>query len=285
VFYRADGKPVLVSIRGDLDVNEIKLKNALKANVVEPMDGRMVDAAGLVAGYASAVGLSDVTVVADASVVEAKNLAAGANEPGMHYVDTNYGRDWDAQVVADVALARAGDACVNCGTPLETRRGMEMGHVFKLGTMYAESIGVHFLDEDGERKPAVMGCYGIGVERLLAAVLEENHDDNGIVWPAEVAPYDVSVVVLNSEQEAVSDAVNELEAALLAAGLSVLIDDREESAGIKFKVADLLGMPLRMTVSPRSLERGGIEVRDRKSGETEVLAVAAAVARAARASS
>jgi prolyl-tRNA synthetase len=285
VFYRADGKPVLVSIRGDLDVNEIKLKNALKANVVEPMDERMVDAAGLVAGYASAVGLSDVTVVADASVVEAKNLAAGANEPGMHYVDTNYGRDWDAQVVADVALARAGDACVNCGTPLETRRGMEMGHVFKLGTMYAESIGVHFLDEDGERKPAVMGCYGIGVERLLAAVLEENHDDNGIVWPAEVAPYDVSVVVLNSEQEAVSDAVNELEAALLAAGLSVLIDDREESAGIKFKDADLLGMPLRMTVSPRSLERGGIEVRDRKSGETEVLAVAAAVARAARASS
>ena len=285
VFYRADGKPVLVSIRGDLDVNEIKLKNALKANVVEPMDERMVDAAGLVAGYASAVGLSDVTVVADASVVEAKNLAAGANEPGMHYVDTNYGRDWDAQVVADVALARAGDACVNCGTPLETRRGMEMGHVFKLGTMYAESIGVHFLDEDGERKPAVMGCYGIGVERLLAAVLEENHDDNGIVWPAEVAPYDVSVVVLNSEQEAVSDAVNELEPALLAAGLSVLIDDREESAGIKFKDADLLGMPLRMTVSPRSLERGGIEVRDRKSGETEVLAVAAAVARAARASS
>lgn len=285
VFYRADGKPVLVSIRGDLDVNEIKLKNALKANVVEPMDERMVDAAGLVPGYASAVGLSDVTVVADASVVEAKNLAAGANEPGMHYVDTNYGRDWDAQVVADVALARAGDACVNCGTPLETRRGMEMGHVFKLGTMYAESIGVHFLDEDGERKPAVMGCYGIGVERLLAAVLEENHDDNGIVWPAEVAPYDVSVVVLNSEQEAVSDAVNELEAALLAAGLSVLIDDREESAGIKFKDADLLGMPLRMTVSPRSLERGGIEVRDRKSGETEVLAVAAAVARAARASS
>jgi prolyl-tRNA synthetase len=285
VFYRADGKPVLVSIRGDLDVNEIKLKNALKANVVEPMDERMVDAAGLVAGYASAVGLRDVTIVADASVVEAKNLAAGANEPGMHYVDTNYGRDWDAQVVADVALARAGDACVNCGTPLETRRGMEMGHVFKLGTMYAESIGVHFLDEDGERKPAVMGCYGIGVERLLAAVLEENHDDNGIVWPAEVAPYDVSVVVLNSEQEAVSDAVNELEAALLAAGLSVLIDDREESAGIKFKDADLLGMPLRMTVSPRSLERGGIEVRDRKSGETEVLAVAAAVARAARASS
>lgn len=281
VFYRADGNPVLVSIRGDLDVNEIKLKNALKANVVEPMDERMAQAAGLVAGYASAVGIAGVTVVADASVVEATNLAAGANEPDMHYMDTNYGRDWDAQVVADVALARTGDACANCGTALETRRGMEMGHVFKLGTMYAESIGVHFRDEDGERKPAVMGCYGIGVERLLAAVLEENHDDGGITWPSEVAPYDVHIVVLSGEQEAVATALADLERGLDGAGLSALIDDREESAGIKFKDADLLGMPLRMTVSPRALERGGVEVRDRKTGETEILGVAEAVARAA----
>lgn len=280
VFYRADGKPVLASIRGDLDVNEIKLKNALKANIVEPMDERMVAAAGLVAGYASPIGLEDVTVVADASVVEAKNLAAGANEPDMHYVDTNYGRDWDASIVADIALARAGDACANCGTPLETRRGMEMGHVFKLGTMYAESIGVHFLDEDGERKPAVMGSYGIGVERLLAAVIEENHDDNGIVWPTEVAPYDVHVVVLTAEHEAVRAALDELEQALQAAGLSVLVDDRDESAGAKFKDADLLGMPVRMTVSPRALERGGIEVRNRRTGETETMSVAAAVLRA-----
>jgi len=282
VFYRADGKPVLVSIRGDLDVNEIKLKNALKANVLEPMDERMVEKAGLVAGSASAVGLHDVTVVADASVVEAKNLVAGANEPDMHYLDTNYGRDWDASVVADIALARAGDACANCGTALQTRRGMEMGHVFKLGTMYSESIGVHFLDEDGERKPAVMGCYGIGVERMLAAVLEANHDDNGIVWPPEVAPYDVHVVVLNADQDSVIAALDELEKALQAADLSVLIDDREESAGIKFKDADLLGIPLRMTVSPRALERGGIEVRDRKTGETEMLSVGAAVERAKR---
>ena len=280
VFYRADRRPVLVSIRGDLEVNEIKLKNALKATVLEPMDDRMVANAGLVAGSASAVGLEDVTVVADTSVVEAKNLVAGANEPDMHYLDTNYGRDWNASVVADVALARAGDACVNCGSHLGTRRGMEMGHVFKLGTMYSESIGVHFLDEEGERKPAVMGSYGIGVERLLAAVLEANHDDNGIMWPAEVAPYDVHIVVLNADQEAVGAALDELERAMQAVGLSVLVDDREESAGIKFKDADLLGMPLRMTVSPRALERGGIEVRERKTGETEMLSIAAAVARA-----
>jgi prolyl-tRNA synthetase len=157
---------------------------------------------------------------------------------------------------------------------------MEMGHVFKLGTMYSESIGVHYLDEAGERKPAVMGCYGIVVERMLAAVIEANHDDNGITWPVEVAPYDVHVVVLNQEQEAVASALNELEDALKAAGLSVLIDDREESAGIKFKDADLLGMPVRMTVSPRALERGGIEVRDRKTGETETIDIDAAVVRA-----
>ena len=277
VFYKADGQPVFVAIRGDLDVNEVKLKNALKAQDVEPMDEPMVKRLGLVAGSASAVGLTGMKIVADPTAVEAANLVAGANEDGFHYLNTNHGRDWKADVVANVALARAGDLCANCGTPLEVRRGMEMGHVFKLGTIYAESIGVQYLDEAGERRPCVMGCYGIGVERMLAAVIEANHDDNGIVWPAGVAPYDAHVVVLNGDQDIVVAALDELEANAAAARLTLLIDDRNDSAGIKFKDADLLGMPARITVSPRALEKGGVEFRNRRTGETTVVPLADAV--------
>ncbi len=271
VFYRVDGKPLFVAIRGDLDVNEIKLKNALKAKVVEPMDEGMVHAAGLVAGSASAVGLKGMQIVADTSAVEATNLVAGANEPGVHYLNTNHGRDWNADLVADIALARRGDACNNCGTALETRRGMEMGHVFKLGTMYSESIGVHYLDDAGERHPAIMGCYGIGVERMLAAVIEANHDDNGIIWPGEVSPYDIHVVALSLDQPVVAETLETLEAMLAQEHLSVLTDDRPDSAGIKFKDADLLGIPIRITVSPRSLEKGGVEVKERRGGAVEVV--------------
>lgn len=280
VFFRVDGNPVFVAIRGDLDVNEVKLKNALKAKDVEPLDEALVKHAGLVAGSAGPVGLEGLVIVADISVTESPNLVAGANEADFHYLNTNYGRDWTASVVADIALARAGDACANCGTALETRRGIEMGHVFKLGTMYSEAIGVNYLDESGERRPVVMGCYGIGVERILAAAIEANHDANGIIWPPEIAPYNVHIVALSLDQEAVATALAELEAALTAAHLSVLIDDRDDSAGIKFKDADLLGIPLRITVSPRALEKGGVEVRPRRTGEMEIIPVAAVVERA-----
>jgi prolyl-tRNA synthetase len=282
VFYRADGKPVFVAIRGDLDVNEVKLKNLLKAKEVEPMDDAMVRALGLVAGSASAVGLEGMPIVADPTAVDAPNLVAGANEADYHFINVNHGRDWQATTVANIALARAGEICANCGGTLTAQRGMEMGHVFKLGTLYSESMGVHFLDENGERSPAVMGCYGIGVERMIAAIIEANHDANGITWPSEVSPYDVHVVVLNQDQEPVARALTELERALAAANLSVLIDDRADSAGIKFKDADLLGIPTRITVSPRALERGGVEVRQRRTGETATVSIEAA-AGAARA--
>lgn len=271
VFYKVDGNPIFVAIRGDLDVNEVKLKNVLKAQEVEPMDEAMAKRYGLVAGSASAIGLLGVRIVADQSAVDAANLAAGANEDGFHFLNSNYGRDWKADLVANIALAREGDACANCGTALEVRRGMEMGHVFKLGTLYSESIGVQYLDESGERHPCVMGCYGIGVERMLAAVIEANHDENGIIWPAALAPFDVHVVVLNADQEIVANALNELESSLEQARLAPLVDDRPDSAGIKFKDADLLGMPVRLTLSPRSLEKGGVECRNRRSGETSIL--------------
>jgi len=277
VFYQADGRPVFVAIRGDLDVNEVKLKNTLKAKDLVPMNEEAVRNAGLVAGYASAIGLPPgILVVADESVVEAPNLVAGANEAGFHFLNTNYGRDWRADIVADIALARAGDGCPRCDGTLETRRGIEMGHVFKLGTVYAESMDVHYLDEHGERRPVVMGCYGIGLERMIAACIEANHDDDGIIWPPDVTPFDAHVVVLNADRAEISEALAALEGAFAAAGLEPLVDDRDESAGIKFKDADLLGMPVRVTLSPRSLQQGGVEVRRRRTAETRVVAIAEA---------
>lgn len=271
IFYQVDGKPVFVSIRGDLDVNEAKLRNALKATDVEPMDDGAVRRHGLVAGSASAVGLSGMLIVADDSAVEAVNLVGGANKADAHLLNTNYERDWKADIVANIALARAGDQCPKCDARLEVQRGIEMGHVFKLGTMYSEAIGVHYLDEAGQRQLAVMGCYGIGVERMLAAVIEAHHDENGIVWPSEVAPFDVHVVVIGGDDAEVSAAVQQVESDIEAAELSVLLDDRDDSPGIKFKDADLLGLPVRITVSPRALKNGGVEFKLRTGGEATIV--------------
>ena len=279
VFYAADGEPVFVAIRGDLEVNETKLRNLLKAVELEAMDDAAVARAGLVAGSASPVGLEGIRVVADESATTAVNLVGGANERDAHLLNLNYGRDWTASVVDDIALAQAGHGCPSCESRLEVRSGIELGHVFKLGTSYAEAMDVRYLDSEGERHHAVMGCYGIGIDRLLAAVLEENHDEDGIIWPATLAPFDVHVVVLGGEKPEVAEALAALESALEAAGLESLVDDRDESPGAKFKDADLLGMPMRLTVSPRALGRGGIELRDRRSGESEIAPLAEVVGR------
>lgn len=271
VFYSADGAPILVAIRGDLEVNEVKLKNALKAVNLEPLDDAMVKAAGLVAGSASAVGLDGVRVIADHSATEAVNLVAGANEPDYHYRNANYGRDWTASLVADIALARAGDACPQCQSALEARRGIELAHVFKLGTMYSEALDVGYLDDQGQKHPCVMGCYGMGVERLLAAIIEANHDENGIAWPREVAPYDVHVVAIKHDEEPMATALAHAEATLAEARFDLLVDDRDESPGVKFKDADLLGVPVRVTISPRALDQGGVEVRPRRGGANEIV--------------
>ena len=271
VFYSVDGEPVFVAIRGDLEVNETKLRNLLKAVELEPMDDGAVARAGLVAGSASPVGLEGMRVVADPSATEAANLVGGANERDAHLLNLNHGRDWTADIVDDIALAEGGHGCPNCEGRLEVRSGMELGHVFKLGTSYAEALDVRYLDGEGERHHAVMGCYGIGIDRLLAAVLEANHDEDGIIWPRTLAPFDVHVVVLGGDKPEVEQALAELEATLEAAGLEALVDDRDESPGAKFKDADLLGMPVRLTVSPRALGRGGIELRERTSGESDVV--------------
>ena len=280
VFYTADGEPLLVAIRGDLEVNETKLRNLLGAAALEPMDDAAVARAGLVAGSAGPVGLEGVRVAADESAVAATALVAGANERGVHLLNLTHGRDWTADVVGDIALARTGAGCPRCAEGrLEARAGMELGHVFKLGARYAETLGVRYLDESGARYHPVMGCYGIGVDRLLAAVIEANHDDDGIVWPATVAPFDAHVVALGGDRPEVAEALAALETALSGAGLDALVDDRDESPGAKFADADLLGMPVRLTVSPRALGRGGVELKPRAGGEAVVVPLEEAVAR------
>ncbi|HLF79820.1 MAG TPA: proline--tRNA ligase [Dehalococcoidia bacterium] len=277
VFYLAEyvdarREPVFVAIRGDLEVNEIKLKNALKALDLHMMSEDEVTNAGLVAGSASPVGLNGIKILADDSVVDAPNLVAGANKPDVHYKNVNQGRDWQADIVTDIALAREGDACGRCGTPFESKRGIEMGHIFKLGTRYTDRMNVRFLDAAGREQTPIMGCYGIGTSRLLQCVIEANHDERGIVWPANLAPYDLHIVGLGLDRPEVASKAEALYDSLRNAGLDVLFDDRlEPTAGVKFNDADLIGLPLRVTVSPRSLEKGAVEVKARAASDIELV--------------
>jgi prolyl-tRNA synthetase len=271
VFYMADGRPVLAAVRGDMDVNQTKLKRAIGAVELHYMAEDEVARAGLVAGSASAVGLEGTIVVADDLLLQERNLVAGANRPDYHLLNVNYGRDWQADVVADIALAGHGHPCPQCGEPLELRRGVELGQVFKLGTHYSEKMGATFLDRDGQRRPAIMGCYGIGIDRLLAVVVEANHDKDGIIWPRELAPYRGHLVAIAVDRPEVREVAEEIYRRLKAAGLEPLYDDREETPGVKLKDADLLGMPLRITVSPRTLERGAAELKLRSSPETRLV--------------
>jgi prolyl-tRNA synthetase len=270
-------QPVFVAIRGDMDVNEAKLRKALGATDLVYMDEAAVQKAGFVAGSAGAIGLTGVRIVADDLVTQERNLVAGANKPDKHLLNTNYGRDWQADIVEDIALAQEGALCANCRTPMDLQRGVEMGQVFKLGTRYSEMMGATFLDADGKQKPAVMGSYGIGVERLLAAVVEANHDEAGIIWPEALAPYHVHIVVIQPDKPGVGEAADELYEKLKANGLDVLLDDRDETPGVKFNDADLLGMPVRVTVSPRNLQQSAVEVKRRADAESRLVPLADAL--------
>jgi len=281
-------QPVFVAIRGDMDVNEAKLRNVLGAVELRYMEEAEATKAGFVAGSASAVdlptgagdeeqGTARVRVVADELVTQERNLVAGANKPDKHLLNVNYDRDWEADIVADIALAKEGYRCAKCGTPMDLRRGIEMGQVFKLGTRYSEMMGATFLDREGKPQPVVMGSYGIGTERLLAAVVEANHDEAGIVWPRSLAPYDVHMVAIQPDKPDVREVAERLYEELGDSGIPVLYDDRDETPGVKFNDADLLGMPLRVTVSPRNLEKGVVELKGRTDAESRTAAIEDAV--------
>jgi prolyl-tRNA synthetase len=260
-------KLVFAVVRGDMDVNETKLLNAVGAKSLRPAHDDEIREIGTVPGYASPIGIKGVILVIDDLITDSANLVAGANEEGHHLLNVNYGRDYQADIITDIAVAEEGYACPDCGAAMRSSKGVEVGNIFKLGTRYSEAMGCSFLDKDGEVKPVIMGSYGIGVGRLLACVAEEYHDEYGIIWPITIAPYHVYLVALQGGEEV----AERLYADLQSANVEVLYDDREERAGVKFNDADLIGIPIRLTVSNRSLKAGGIELKLRRSTERMVI--------------
>jgi len=279
----ADGSPaflVFAVVRGDMEVNETKLANAVQARDLRPATDVEIRAIGAEPGYASPLGLRGARVVVDELIPASPNLVAGANETGYHLRNVNYSRDFTADQVVDLAAATEGSPCPQCGAAMRLSRGVEVGNIFKLGTKYTDALECGFSDENGQIRPVIMGSYGIGVGRLLACIAEQHHDENGLCWPAEVAPYPVHLTLLSGktgEPDAVAQA---LAAELTAAGLEPLFDDRTESAGVKFADADLIGLPLRITVSERALKQGGVEFKPRRASERFIVPLENAVAAA-----
>ncbi|MBQ9804224.1 MAG: proline--tRNA ligase [Lentisphaeria bacterium] len=277
VFYQdaRTGELVFALIRGDFEVNESKLCNALKIAELKFADDASILAAGAVPGYASPLNLKGkkARIIVDRSALESSNLVVGANEPGYHYLNFNAERDLDGVefVTADIATVREGDPAPGSGEPLQMLRGIEVGNIFQLGTKYSESMSCNYLDKDGKSHPMIMGCYGIGVGRAMASVIEFSHDDYGPVWPMSIAPYQVQICAIDPQKAGVGEAAEKLVAALEARGIEVLYDDRGEKAGSMFSDADLLGIPLRLVVSPKTLAGNEVEFRTRACRDSERL--------------
>ncbi len=274
---REDGRLIFAVVRGDMEVNETKLARAVGASVLRPAHADELEGTGIVPGYASPIGVTGATVVVDDLVARSPNLVAGANRPGYHLLNTNVPRDYRPDIVTAVAAVYAGAPCPRCGAPLGLARGVEVGHTFKLGTTYSAALGARYLDAEGQLRDIVMASYGIGVGRLIACVAEACRDERGLMWPAAVAPYDVYLVGLDLTEDTVRAAADGLYTALQARGIDVLYDDRDERAGVKFNDADLLGMPVRVTVSRRTLREGSVEIKERAGVEPRQVPLADAL--------
>lgn len=272
VFYSVDGEIVVVTIRGDYEVNETKLRNLLDGAEPKLATPEEVKAAGLVSGSASAVGLTGMKSVVDDSITMGSNYLAGANKDGFHLRNVNFERDFKADIVADIAEAKKGYLSPDGKGKLVAKRGIEIGHVFKLGNVYSSKMGANYTNEDGEQNEILMGCYGIGVGRLLAAAVEANHDDFGMLLPRAIAPYEIYLAGLNLNDPDIAVKAEMIYETLQNAGYEVLFDDRDAPPGVKFKDADLLGIPARVVISSRSLENGGVEVKSRISKDSEIVA-------------
>lgn len=287
VTYDEEGKEngyVAAFIRGDRELNMTKLVNALgiPEHSIEFADEEKMGAAtGCVGGFTGPVGLHDCTIVADSELPGLKNLCAGACKVDYHMKNVNYGRDYKADIVTDIKTLKEGDPCPVCGAPVKHARGIEVGQVFKLGTKYSESMGAIYKDENQKDQLIVMGCYGIGVTRTLAAIVEQHHDENGIIWPVSVAPYHAIITVMKPEDEVQAQTAERIYKELMDAGVEVLLDDRKERPGVKFKDADLLGIPVRLTVG-RGAPEGKIEYKLRRDAEKEELSVDEGIERAIR---
>ena len=274
VVFSIDGKVVLAIVRGDHEVNEVAVQHAVLGSVEPEMaTSEELEKVGLTAGFISPVGLQqtdEFAIVVDESVMETYNVCGGANKKDAHYVNINPKRDFNVEdiIVAPIRLITKDDVCPKCGGALEHAKGIEVGQVFKLGTKYSEALQATFLDQNGRPNPMIMGCYGIGVSRTLAAAIEQYHDENGIIWPRSIAPFEAVIVPINAKDEALMSTSHTIYTALKDAGVDVLLDDRKDRAGVKFKDADLIGYPLRITVSKNTLENNEVEIQIRKSGET-----------------
>ncbi len=267
---------IAVLVRGDHEVNEAKLARLFPGRTVALAEDTVVEkATGAPVGFAGPVGLVDLggisEIIADHTVAAMANFVTGANEADAHFVGVNRVRDFEVSRYEDVRVVVEGDPCPKCGEALSVERGIEVGHVFKLGTKYSVSLGANFLGEDGKEHPIIMGCYGIGVNRILAAAIEQSHDENGIIWPRPIAPYEVAVLSLNAGSEEVARVAEEAYKALSEAGIDVIYDDRDVRAGVKFKDADLVGFPVRVAVGEKSLAKGGVELKRRDSKDFEVV--------------
>ena len=273
VAYNSEKGLILCFVRGDHEVNEIKVINTCGVIDLEMATEEQLAAAGTVGGYMGPVGIDNkkVIVVVDATVMKMHNVCCGANKEGYHFINVNPGRDFTPTYVADIRLIQEGDPCPHCGGEVSKARGIEVGQVFKLFTKYSSALKATYLDENGKEQPMVMGCYGVGVSRTMAAAIEQNYDDNGIIWPIEVAPYHVLVVPVNTKDEASAAKAEEIYMQLKKVGLETVIDDRNERPGVKFKDADLIGYPLRVVVGPKTLTEGNLEVKIRKTGEIRYL--------------
>ncbi|MDY4010110.1 MAG: proline--tRNA ligase [Fusobacterium gastrosuis] len=259
----------MVLIRGDFDVNEIKLKNAINAVAVEMATDEEIENLGLIKGYIGPYKLANdkIKIVADLSVIELSNHVTGAHQKDYHFVNVNYGRDYKADIIKDIRTVKVGETCPKSDGKLHSARGIECGHVFKLGTKYSEALKATYLDKDGKTQTMIMGCYGIGVSRTMAAAIEQNYDENGIIWPVAIAPYVVDIIPANVKNEAQTSLAESIYQKLKAENIDVMLDDRDEKPGFKFKDADLIGFPFKVVVGKRA-EEGIVELKIRKTGET-----------------
>lgn len=281
LIYRTDKGNVCVLVRGDFDINEAKLKRVLGTVALALADGKTVEeVTGAPLGFAGPVGVK-IPIYADWSVRDIEDGITGANEADFHIINVAPERDLSA-LYRDLRIAREGDPCPRCDGSFEVRRGIEVGHIFKLGTKYSETMGATFLDERGCERPFIMGCYGIGIGRTAAAAIEQNHDEDGIIWPAPLAPFDCHIVPVNVNEEETLKVAQDLHSSLIEGGYGVLFDDRDERAGVKFKDADLIGIPVRITVSSRTLKQGSTGIKERWGKEERLVKIEDTVEEAGR---
>ena len=278
VFSSSKG-PVVALVRGDHDINEVKLRNYLTCDSLELAEDDVIEKiTGAPRGFAGPTGMKNVHMVADFGLQGCCNMVTGGNEPDVHAVNVNFDRDFSIDEFVDIRTAQAGDRCPRCGKTLATTRGIEVGHIFKLGTKYSKAMSCSYLDQQGRAQPMIMGCYGIGVGRTVAAAIEQSHDENGIIFPEPIAPFSVIVVPVNAKDTVQMDTAVTLYNGLAAQGLDVLLDDRDERPGIKFKDADLIGIPLRVTVGRNAVEKNQVDIKERKGGDAQQVAISDAVA-------